>query len=80
MVDDTKHLVSANIGSQEQFIEAVTKSVESIQLSVELVKKGVSCLSSDSIETQVTLVLNYSLLSFYYYNVVIDVISCKRCR
>ena len=65
MVDDTKHLVSATIGSQEQLIEAVTKSVESIQLSVELVKKGVSCLSSDSIETQVTLVVNYSLLSFY---------------
>ena len=50
MVGDTKHLVSANKESQEQLTDTVTKTVESIQLSVELVKKGISCLSSNSIE------------------------------
>ena len=64
MVDDTKHLVSIDIQSHEQLIETVTKVVESIQLTVELVKKGVSCLSSDNIETKVTLIYNHSLLSF----------------
>lgn len=50
MVSDTKHLFSADIESQEQLTETVTKVVESIQLSVELVEKWVLCLSSDSIE------------------------------
>ena len=50
LVSDTKRLFSVNIELQEQLTETVTKAVESIQLSVELVKKGVSCLSSDNIE------------------------------
>ena len=63
MVGDTNRLVSVDVQSQEQLIEAITKIVESIQLTVELVKKGVSCLSSDNIETKVTLIYNCSILS-----------------
>ena len=65
MVDDTKHLVSVDVQSHEQLTDIVTKVVESIQLTVELVKKGVSCLSSDNIETKVTLIYKYSLLLLY---------------
>ena len=58
LVDDTKRLVSSAGGTQEQLAEAATKAVDTIQSSVDLVKRGASSLTSDDVEAQVSIFMS----------------------
>lgn len=53
LVEDTKLLVSAAGGSQEQLAYAAGKSVQTITNEAEYIKLGAKSLGADDIEAQV---------------------------
>lgn len=53
LVEDTKLLVSAAGGSQEQLAYAAGKSVQTITSEAEYIKLGAKSLGADDIEAQV---------------------------